>query len=252
MTGWLVIYFQPIYDISEEIPVVYGYEALLRVKRGDTVTSAENLVLEAERCGAIISIDCWVLRVVVSLVKHRPGIRFSINASQLSLESQRYLSEALEHLTEQPIGKVSIEVTETASASLRTLTEHLQLLHMQAIPVILDDVLDGHAKLGLLRESFVSGCKISRQSTLAATRCQSAMRGIQELISACEAGNKVLVIEGIETAEELLMARAMGLKLCQGYYFEKPRDSETLFGIPAPSSPVRIHFETAQSDILVI
>lgn len=246
-TEWLVVYFQPIYDISETPPVVYAYEALLRVIRGGVVSSAEHLILEAERCGAIVSIDCWVLGEVATLVKQKPATRFSVNASQLSLQSQAYLSEALKLLAEQRLGSmVSIEVTETAHARASKLSEHLRKLHSQAIPVFLDDILDGHAQRGMLSEHFVSGCKISRQSTMAALNSHLVMRAIQDVIEICHAGNKVVVIEGIETQEELNLARQMGLRLCQGYYFQRPKDSEALFGIPGVASPARIHFEFEQ------
>ena len=63
---------------------------------------------------------------------------------------------------------------------------------------------------------------------------------ITALASVANAMGLAIVAEGVETAEQMLLASTAGCKLLQGYYFARPQPWSDIQAMLARGGPVRI------------
>ncbi|MEN7268860.1 EAL domain-containing protein [Pseudomonas aeruginosa] len=89
---------------------------------------------------------------------------------------------------------------------------------------------DGFAKRQLLMNRAVTGCKLSRRTTRDIAESPAVRGEVEKLVRDCRAAGKRVVLEGIEDAAELEIARALEIEFCQGFYFGRPALPEYLFG----------------------
>ncbi|WP_280991137.1 EAL domain-containing protein [Pseudomonas aeruginosa] len=88
----------------------------------------------------------------------------------------------------------------------------------------------GFAKRQLLMNRAVTGCKLSRRTTRDIAESPAVRGEVEKLVRDCRAAGKRVVLEGIEDAAELEIARALEIEFCQGFYFGRPALPEYLFG----------------------
>lgn len=229
--------YQPVIDINRGSTAVVAFESLLRIVSGDRLLGPVETIAKAEADGTILAIDRWVLNEVLALARSRPALHVWINASQLSIASPEFLTEAVRALiVTRTLGRVSFEITETANVDASVLAHRLSSLNRRAITVLIDDIRDGYAKEALLLNDAVSGCKLSRDSMLELHSSPEARAEVAKLISLCNARQKNVVLEGIETDEDLQLARKLGIRWCQGYYFARPAPAAELSRFPQMNS----------------
>lgn len=212
---------------------VVAFESLLRISESGRLNGPAATVARAESDGSIVQIDRWVLNEVIALLKSRPQLKVWINASQLSIAHPTFVADALHALiANQVLGRVSFEVTETANVEAHILAKRLEVLRLQALTVIVDDVRDGYAKRSLLLSDAVAGCKLSRESTMELMVSETARGEVQRLVKLCRRRGKQVVLEGIETRDELELATKLDISLCQGYFLAVPAAAADLNHYP--------------------
>ena len=236
----LALAFQPVIDITRGVTAVVAFESLLRITDGDRMIGPVEVIANAEANGTIVTIDRWVLNEVLSLARVRPALHVWINASQLSIADPGFLTEAVRALiATQTLGRVSFEITETADVEAGLLASRLRTLNRRSITVLIDDIRDGYAKKGLLLNEAVSGCKLSRDSMLELHSSAKARSEVKKLLALCSEQQKNVVLEGIETLEDLTLAKELGIRWCQGYYFARPAPADELSRFPQMRSVLR-------------
>lgn len=225
--------YQPVIDITRGRAAVVAFESLLRISSRNGMIGPVEVIANAEADGSIVSIDKWVLNEVLALARSRPALHVWINASQLSIADPDFLGEAVRALiATETLGRVSFEITETAHVEAGLLASRLRKLKRRAITVLIDDIRDGFAKEALLLNEAVSGCKLSRDSMLELHSSARARSEVAELLGICRERQKNVVLEGIETEEDLALAKELGIRWCQGYYFARPAMAEELSRFP--------------------
>ncbi|MCU9528093.1 EAL domain-containing protein [Pseudomonas mosselii] len=221
--------YQPVFSIVADTRAVVAFEALLRITNRGVTQGPAELVARAEADGSIVEIDRWVLNQVIVLLRSRPRLSVWINTSQLSIAHPTFIEDALQTLIfNQVIGRVSFEVTETADVDAQILTKRLEALRLQALTVMVDDVRDGYAKRSLISSDAVAGCKLSRESTRELMVCERTRAEVEHLVRLCRRLGKQVVLEGIETTDELALADHLGITLCQGYFLGVPASPSDL------------------------
>ncbi|EOV9459366.1 EAL domain-containing protein [Pseudomonas aeruginosa] len=126
--------------------------------------------------------------------------------------------------------RMTFEITESADGDACKIVKGLERLNLKAMPVMLDDMRDGFAKRQLLMNRAVTGCKLSRRTTRDIAESPAVRGEVEKLVRDCRAAGKRVVLEGIEDAAELEIARALEIEFCQGFYFGRPALPEYLFG----------------------
>lgn len=221
--------YQPVINIKHGPTAVVAFESLLRVSKNGQTHGPAEIVAAAEQDGSIVSIDRWVLNEVIKLAKSRAQLSVWINTSQLSIAQPEFLEDALLALTRSnTLGRVSFEVTETADVDARILASRLEVLRVRTLTVMLDDIRDGFSPRSLLLSDAVAGCKLSRDTTVELLNSERVRQEVQQLVKICRENGKKIVLEGIETIDELKLAEDLDIGLCQGYYFGYPSAPDEL------------------------
>jgi len=220
--------FQPQIDITNG--EVVAAEALVRWEHPerDLVLPASFVPL-AEETGVIVELGAWVMdRACATAARWaRQGIgqRVAINISTRELVQvdffQRLRATMERHGT--PPDRIEVEITETLAMDMseRVIAEIVEL-RAWGTHIVIDDFGTGYSNFARLKDLPVDRVKVDRSlvrdicsSAEARTICGAVIGLIHSL-------GKDVVVEGVESADQLNLLRIMGCTLFQGYYFAKP------------------------------
>ena len=223
--GAITPVFQPIFNLMTGEPM--GFEGLVRPTDAGGFRDATSLFTAAEVADRTVEMDLVAMRSIVSGLPDRFADRYlSINISPRSVETEQFSIAALqavlsEHgLTPQ---QVVLELTEREQiGDMERLRENLQACQAAGFRIAADDVGAGNAGLRLLSEILFDVVKIDLslvQGGVLRDSALSVVAAIQELAARSQA---TVVAEGIETVEQLVVVRRLGISAGQGYLLAPP------------------------------
>ena len=237
--------FQPIVAVTGGR--LEGFEALLRwrhPRRG--VLRPGDFLGEAEGAGALRHVTPFVLGAACEAAArwnvgapHDLAVSINLSGSQLRQpELTELVAAALDEHELDP-SRLWFEIDEnTGAREARSRLGTLLELRRLGTRLALDDFGTGWASIGCLRDLPVDAAKIDRSLVQ-----QSDTRRGARVLAACadiaHALGIATVAEGIETAHELALVRALGCEFGQGNYFGRPvprfaADRTALLGWPWP------------------
>jgi EAL domain-containing protein (putative c-di-GMP-specific phosphodiesterase class I) len=222
--------YQPIVDLTTGS--ILGFEALVRWEhtlRG--WLSPALFVPFAEETGLINDIGRWVLQEAVRQCgewKRLHGdaldpFKVTVNLSAKQLEEPGLTNDVRKALESQDVDPslIVLEITETAM--MRTEPERLQELRDLGIRLAIDDFGTGYSSLASLHKLPVDVLKIDRLFVTAITdEKDNSSPFVSTIVSLGNALGMQIIVEGIETMEQLDRIRELGCNSAQGFYFSKP------------------------------
>ncbi|MEX6507372.1 putative bifunctional diguanylate cyclase/phosphodiesterase [Jiella sp. M17.18] len=216
--------YQPIF---ERDAAIRGWEALVRWRHPVRGRIPPNdFIPIAEQSLLIDMLGEWVLRRACLDFRDIPerlvGVNFS--ASQFKRDDvvamvQRVLGE-----TGMPASRLVIEVTESVALNLHEdIIRRLQALRAMGVRISLDDFGAGFCGFAYLRSFPIDSIKIDRAfvAKLGTTEADDVM--LTALSSVARAMGVSVLAEGIETEEQLVLAKAAGCDFFQGYHLGRPQ-----------------------------
>ncbi|MBF0348129.1 MAG: EAL domain-containing protein [Magnetococcales bacterium] len=209
-----------------------GMEALVRWNHpGRGILFPIHFVKFAEHCGLIFQLGAWVLRTACQEAAKWTnnglgGLKLAVNLSALQLQNGTRLIELVkECIAESGMlpHQLELEITESMMLNdAKMAADILMQLHEMGISITLDDFGTGHSSLALLRTLPVQTIKIDR-SFVTDLKAQSYNANfIGAIISMARNLNLDVVVEGIESAEQLNIMKDCGGDEVQGFYFSPP------------------------------
>jgi EAL domain-containing protein (putative c-di-GMP-specific phosphodiesterase class I) len=223
-TQTLEVRYQPIFDILEG--QVRGYEALVRWQLPDRgpVSPAEFIKL-AEETSLIVPVGEYVLdRVIEVLVALReagvsplPSIAVNLSARQLVEPGMaRQIVQRVER-AQLPAGTLKLEVTESRMLDYAPVAAVMQHCRSHGIPFALDDFGTGYSNLTHLHRLDFEFVKIDQAFARHMFDSQRAMAIVEAIVAMAHAIDAYVVMEGVETHDQLQRLREMGVRYAQGY-----------------------------------
>jgi EAL domain-containing protein (putative c-di-GMP-specific phosphodiesterase class I) len=94
--------------------------------------------------------------------------------------------------------------------------------------VAIDDFGTGFSSLIYLRRFPVDRIKIAQEFIIGLKAGSSNAAIVQAAIALAGALNLGVIVEGVETAEQLELVKSMGAREIQGYYYSKPLPAESM------------------------
>lgn len=229
-----VLWYQPIYGLDSN--KIEGYEVLLRWQKGDDLLAPEQFMSLAERSGAIIEIDHWVLRQCCELLAGQQGLSMDcpmhINLSAQHLLSLRHL-KALEDLLasyDLDSQRIVFEFNEQSLlqhdgkrilASLRRLAEF-------GVKLALDDFGRGSGPLHFIYNYPFDIIKLDRNFVRQTAHKSRARAMVRHVVTLCEELSIKLTAEGLESKVLLKQLRKLGVHHGQGNLFCAAQKLENL------------------------
>ncbi len=220
----LDIYLQPKIDLRENR--VYGMEALLRWNPvGMGFISPARFIPIAEETGLIVQLGEWVLKHACAMTNklERRDLILSVNLSTAQVadeESFANLQETLLSL-DFPLSRLELEVTE----SLVTRPEHterLNKLRAMGIRLSMDDFGTGYSSLSRLKELPLDVVKVDRAFVRNIDGNSTDKYIVATIIRLARAVSADIVVEGVETRQQLDSLVSIGCNFFQGFYFSRP------------------------------
>jgi diguanylate cyclase (GGDEF)-like protein len=225
----LSLHFQPQFNVMTRR--LAGFEALVRWdSRTRGRVSPGEFIPVAEENGIINEIDEWVLRKACrTAAGWDASTRIAVNVSAKAIGHAGFAANVHAILMESGLtpSRLELEVTETALIQdLNRALHSLRQIKTLGISIAMDDFGTGYSSLSLLNSFPFDRIKIDKSFVqMAGTnpRAEAIFKTVIELGSAL--GVPVLV-EGVETKEQLDFAIMAGCEELQGYRFGIPM-SET-------------------------
>ncbi|MBJ2236691.1 PTS sugar transporter subunit IIC/EAL domain-containing protein [Pseudomonas fluorescens] len=222
--------FQP--QISTRTGLCTGCEALMRARDSQgTVHSPWEFLQWLAHARLMPDVDVWVASQAVRQYQKWQKVGFelpmTINISSTTLKDAAY-GDRLVEILRQARGQVSVEITEDALVSdIPATRQTIQKLQAMGAKVYLDDFGTGFSALSYLHQFPVDFIKIDRSFVVA----QHDPKGAQVLtgmLRFCEALDLGVVVEGVETAEQLAFLSNGPELFIQGWYFSKALPGDQL------------------------
>lgn len=235
---------------------ITGFEALARwpQQNGDSISPGVFIPL-AEEYGFMPLLGGWILRRACEiLVEIAPDsmIRVAVNISVLQLIDPDFVTEVFTILEETGLQpeRLEVEMTENVFANdVEQIRHVLNQLRARGIRVSIDDFGTGYSSISYLRNFPLDSLKIDRSFV---TALKDGGEGLYSSIVALAHGLELsIIVEGVETEEELKAVLRLGGEELQGYYFAKPMlrqeldawyliHNETPYKMPRQYPPIRL------------
>jgi EAL domain-containing protein (putative c-di-GMP-specific phosphodiesterase class I) len=224
----LTTHFQPIFKAARL--ELWGYECLMRGQGSDgKMISPAQIIAWAQQEQLIFMLD-RVCRETHLRNAGRAGIRkdamLLINFMPTAIYQPAYcLQTTMAAAREADIdpARIVFEVVEQYEVPDR---DHLAgILHYyrdHGYRVALDDLGSGYAGLNLLADLDPDLIKIDRDLVSKAVKSPTHRAVVDALIRIGHDTDKLVLAEGVETAEETELMRNLGADLLQGFYLGKP------------------------------
>ena len=234
--GQIYVVYQPTIDLRSGR--IVGMEALARwqhPRRGPV--SPLTFIPVAEATGMIGPLGEFVLKTACAeLVRLRTLLgdfgpeTVSVNLSRAQLRQPgfaRQLSEWLYAAGLSPSALI-LEVTESLAAQDESVQAVLREIRALGVSLSLDDFGTGYSSLSCLHELPVNQVKIDRSFVSQALGSDYHRVMIEATIRMARTLGLQTVAEGIETAEQAGLMRALGCAKGQGYLYSRPLPADEL------------------------
>ncbi|MBF0296961.1 MAG: EAL domain-containing protein [Magnetococcales bacterium] len=230
--------YQP--KISLVTGCITGMEALLRWNHPEEgILFPKQFMPLAEGTGLIIQIGAWVLRTACrdAMVWDKEGygsLKLAVNLSALQFREGDKLVELVEDVLQEtgfPPERLELEITETMMmGNTEAVCATLHRLVAMGIVIAMDDFGTGYSSLALLKRLPIHVIKIDR-SFVSDLRADSNTAFISAIISMARQLRLHVVVEGVETIEQLRIMEKQGGDDVQGFFFSPPLGKEGMLAL---------------------
>ncbi|MEQ5844435.1 EAL domain-containing protein (plasmid) [Paraburkholderia acidicola] len=224
--GRIDLVFQPVCDISTQDSCLY-YECLARfVSQGDEGLQPDQFIPALERSGFIQSFDRYMVLRVVEMLQTRPDITLGVNISAASAEDDLFW-DAVTATISKRVGtadRLVIEVTETAPVDpvgIRILSKKLQRIGCR---IAVDDFGVGYSRATAMAIGRADIIKIDASILREARYGAKSRAKLGTLVEFAARLGRCVVIEGVESEEDIALVSSMRIKWAQGYHLGLPAD----------------------------
>lgn len=217
-------HFQPIYYINSRKKL--GYEALLR---SQIHSNPELTFQEAKREKQLYELDSRSIHKAISTynlagLSKKNGTLF-LNILPSTILNQNFPSFLDQIITENYLHsqQIVLEISESETVEAFDIFKKQILdLKKQGFLIAIDDIGKGYSNFKNIIELEPQYLKLDRYFAQDLHLSKQKQAIILLLLKYCEQSRGQLILEGIETEEEIEIASALGIPIVQGYLLGKP------------------------------
>jgi len=221
------LYYQPIVDFAGTI---LGAEALIRWNSpGRGLLSPGEFMPLATETGIIELIGKWALFTTVRrLAEWNPrfNVYLTVNLTAREFESDMLLEIIRTALSQSPGADASalkLEITESECMSNpEEGIRRIKAIRDLGVQVYIDDFGTGQSSLAYLKNLPVDAFKIDRSFSQGLLARKDDRSFLETIIRLVKSRNRMVVVEGVSSADEVEALRTMGCDALQGFYFSRP------------------------------
>lgn len=211
---------------------IVGAEALVRMRdEAGNLVPPFKFIPVMEKHGCIADLDKHVWRFVCRWLRELLDqdilpVPVSLNISQmdiLTMDVPTYLSSLIQEFN-IPASLLKIEITESFYAeSTDVVDRFVTELKQRGFTTMMDDFGSGYSSLNMLEALNVDVLKLDmafmKQGSIHSRRSVTI---IESIINMAKMMRLPVVVEGVETQEQINFLKSMGCGYAQGYHFFRP------------------------------
>lgn len=224
-----VLHYQP--QIDGVTGAVAGVEALVRWQHPERGLLAPGEFIDvAEESGLIVPLGDWVLNTAMDqLAKwakvYGANFKCAVNVSGLQMRQDDFLAKTTNLLSrlDRRKGRLVLELTE--SSIMTTSASRVEWMHdirAMGAEIAIDDFGTGYSSLSYLKKLPIDYLKIDRSFIVDLVENLDDRVITRTVFLMAQALGLKVVVEGLETTEQMGLVNEMGKSLIQGYLFSKP------------------------------
>ena len=227
--GELFLLYQPQIDINTH--EIIGVESLCRWNSPEMgIVPPDQFIRVAEETGIIHKLGDWIIDTSLMAMRlwQQAGLqhlKLSINVSANQLIDPGLLQRFKEKIDRYKLinPNIAIEVTETAAIEdLKKTCDLLEKFSSLGIQISLDDFGTGFSSLSLLKELPLQWVKIDKLFIDNIENDKIDQSIVESVCALSHSMDYKVIVEGVESEEQLQLAREMGCDVVQGYIYSKP------------------------------
>ncbi len=223
-----LLQFQPQVDIARGTAVVA--EALVRwAHPGREMVLPGIFVPLAEETGVIVALGDWVMDRVCETAARwaRAGLdqRVAINLSARELAQNDFFLRLRKAMARHDTagGALELEITESLLMEMdEPALDQLRALRAEGVRIAMDDFGTGYSNLARLKDLPVDRVKIDRSLVRDIAVSADARTICSAVIGLIHGLGLEVVVEGVESQDQIDMLRVIGCTLFQGYHLARP------------------------------
>lgn len=224
-----VPYYQPQYKIPEK--EIFGTEALIRwihPKKG--LISPDEFIPVAEEIGLINEIGLYMLELGCKQIKtwiddgFQP-VKVSVNVSSLQLTEVDFDTTVCNMVKRYNIPQhlLMLEITESALLhDIELVIQRLKNISECGVGISIDDFGVGYSSLSYLQKLPVNMLKIDRSFIEGSSLNDNNSRVLKGIIALAKELELGVVVEGVETNQQLNYVDEIGCSIIQGFLLGRP------------------------------
>jgi diguanylate cyclase (GGDEF)-like protein len=228
-----ILHYQP--QISMETGKMVGMEALVRWQHPEQgVISPGAFIQDLEEMGLIVELGNRVLNTACEQLSQwhqmgMPMMPISVNISALHFQDSNLLDtiQVVLKKFDIPSHFLELEVTESTIQSEECLKTIVELRDL-GVKIAIDDFGTGYSCLASLKDMALDCIKIDKVFVDDVLTNSNTSLLIGTIIGLANALGYVLVAEGVESKEQMLVMHGLGCQVIQGYYFSKPVNADQI------------------------
>ncbi|MEA4807169.1 EAL domain-containing protein [Acetobacterium wieringae] len=225
----LEIYYQPKFDLASNR--YDGFEALVRWNHHERgFIPPLEFIRIAEESNLIIELGDWILEESCRFISnynltHQSSYSIAVNISTFQLlndDFEEKVTKLLEKTGLDP-SLLELEITETMLMnSMSIASEKLTFLRERNISIALDDFGTGYSSLTYLKVLPISTVKLDKSFIDDIATDKLSLKIVENVIQIAKNIGLKIVVEGVETIDQLEILKDLPCNKIQGYYFSKP------------------------------
>ena len=228
-----VVYFQPKFDPYDKR--MTGSEALVRWNSPqEGLISPGDFIPVFEKNGFIVKLDTFVWEETCRCMKRwkeqgLPVLPVSVNMSRIHLYNNKLCAQIVEMVNQYGLtpSQFEIEVTESAYAENPVLFDNtLKELKAAGFPLLMDDFGSGYSSLNILKDLTVDVLKIDMRFMRNLEEEGKSGKLLASIVTMAHNLDLPVIVEGVETAEQLAFVKKIYGDQVQGFYFGRPMPPE--------------------------
>lgn len=229
------VFYQPFYNVKESRFNVAEALVRIRQKNGELVPPGVFIPV-AEESGQIIPLGIRVFEKVCEFLAKGEAksygldqVEVNISAAQFDYENPaRFVLEYLEEYDIEP-GCINLEITETAAARNKDfMLRSMNKLIENGVSFSLDDFGTGRSNIDYFVNMPIKIIKFDNTFTKGFfnnVKTKHVMTGMVDIFHKMD---MEIVVEGIETEDQVGVMKDMGVEFIQGFYYSKPVPEDEL------------------------
>ena len=228
----LYLCYQP--QINTLLNTVIGVEALLRWNNNELGNiSPSEFIPIAEHSGYIVDIGNWVLdeALKTACIWKQKGYKFnamSINVSPIQLKISDFKENLLNTCAKYDISPFLLEIEITEGTLMDIGEDKIKVfneLRENGVSIAIDDFGTGYSSFKYLINLPFNILKIDK-SLIDNIESDKNKAVIKSIVCLSKSLKYKIIVEGVETKEQVDLLLDLGCNIIQGYYYSKPLSVE--------------------------